>query len=827
MGTPDLPAVAYPRPVAAKRRTVNVARFTASPDDKIRGAAYRLPSRSPFSLSIATVVAAGGAASAAAAAVGDEEVRLPVDTLYVPSAAARRRAAECPSMPAVKEGFYFPLEPGEEFEVTLHVAGGRCRALGGLLSREDHKEMSRARLAAKLLVDGKDLGKVVVVGSLKALPLSEKKFTFRGLLIKDANGVVTGMRRLRVAKTGAEYRCNGGSTSAEDAVGTIQVQAYLRYETEYDEVVAPPPLKRRRKSWTRPRVAATGDDGADDGGGEVGGVDHTGDGGNADGGSADGDSGEGGSGGGGSGEGGSGGGGRGDGDGGDGGSGDGASRNQSGGDGKSRGASGEQDGNVNNVGGKGAGNGKVAGEKPSAAPTASRAGSAQGQTSKKAPPRALITLGASPVILAEAMAGKDQTLCATAGTLLDATGKPVRQAEKSHKPGEDTAQQLPRGTGSAATAATPPAPARAGDGHQRVSNEGPRNVRRAPGDNSSGDTDGSAGASTDGEEESSSSEESSSDSDGDRAWKVETAAQRRKREAAELAARTQTFVKRWWRPEPSLCFTVYYRDPFFFRRNAFTDESGRPLYVSTRKYKTSAPVRGEASDDGDDDEVVVVGPGDPGYEEPPTKPSAIGYSADGSDVDSDSSMSDESEEGRGGGARSADGGTGRRRPRTTSAPGVQPSAGSARAPADGNDRQCRPPSAGTDGGEPPSGLADAPADGTGSRSDTPLTGVARSPRRGDASGRGAPLPSAAGQPRLAAVADAPNRGCASGSGTPTAVRAHTTPSTSSAGAADSDDGSSCEPPRAGLPSPPSRDDPFIKSEGELEEEEEDMDEEEP
>ncbi|KAK1858848.1 hypothetical protein I4F81_001448 [Pyropia yezoensis] len=464
-------------------------------------------------------------------------------------------------MPAVKEGFYFPLEPGEEFEVTLHVAGGRCRALGGLLSREDHKEMSRARLAAKLLVDGKDLGKVVVVGSLKALPLSEKKFTFRGLLIKDANGVVTGMRRLRVAKTGAEYRCNGGSTSAEDAVGTIQVQAYLRYETE----------------------------------------------------------------------------------------------NQSGGDGKSRGASGEQDGNVNNVGGKGAGNGKVAGEKPSAAPTASRAGSAQGQTSKKAPPRALITLGASPVILAEAMAGKDQTLCATAGTLLDATGKPVRQAEKSHKPGEDTAQQLPRGTGSAATAATPPAPARAGDGHQRVSNEGPRNVRRAPGDNSSGDTDGSAGASTDGEEESSSSEESSSDSDGDRAWKVETAAQRRKREAAELAARTQTFVKRWWRPEPSLCFTVYYRDPFFFRRNAFTDESGRPLYVSTRKYKTSAPVRGEASDDGDDDEVVVVGPGDPGYEEPPTKPSAIGYSADGSDVDSDSSMSDESEEGRGGGARSADG----------------------------------------------------------------------------------------------------------------------------------------------------------------------------
>lgn len=819
MGTPDLPAVAYPRPVAAKRRTVNVARFTASPDDKIRGAACRLASRSPFSLSVATVGAAGGAASTAAAAAGDEEVRLPVDTLYVPSAAARRRAAECPSTPAVKEGFYFPLEPGEEFEVTLHVAGGRCRALGGLLSRADHKEMSRARLAAKLLVDGKDLGKRVVVGSLKALPLSEKKFTFRGLLIKDADGVVTGMRRLRVAKTGAEYRCNGGSTSAEDAVGTIQVQAYLLYETEYDEVVAPPPPKRRRKSWTRPRVAATGNNGADDGGGEVGGVDHTGEGGSADGGSADGDSGDGGSGGGGSGEGGSGGGGRGDGDGKDGGSGDGASRKQSGGDGKSLGASGEQDGNVNKVGDKDAGDGKVAGEKPSAAPTASRAGSAQGQTSKKAPPRALTTLGASPVILAEAMAGKDQTLCATAGTLLDATGKPVRQAEKSHQPGENTAQQLPRGTGSAATSATPPAPAGAGDGNRPVSNK----------DNSSADTDGSAGASSDGEEESSSSEESSSDSDGKRAWKGETAAQRRKREAAELAARTQTFVQSWWRPEPSLCFTVYYRDPYFFRRNAFTDESGRPLYVSTRKYKTSAPVRGEATDDSDDDDVVVVGPGDPGYEEPPTKPSAIGYSADGSDVDSDSSLSDESEEGRGGGARSDDGGTGRRRPRTTSAPGVQPSAGLALAPAGGNDRQCRcrPPAAGIDGGEPPSGLADAPADGTGNRSDTPLAGVARSPRRGDASGRGAPLPRAAGQPRLAAVADAPNRGCASGSGTPTAVRAHTTPSTSSADAADSGDGSSCEPPRAGLPSPPSRDDPFIKSEGKLEEEEEDMDEEEP
>lgn len=295
------------------------------------------------------------------------------------------------------------------------------------------------------------------------------------------------------------------------------------------------------------------------------------------------------------------------------------------------------------AGDKDAGGGKAAQEKPSAATMASAAGSAQAQASNNAPPRATVTLDGCPVILPEQLACKDKTLCATAGTHLDASGKRIQQVENDDHPGEGTAQRLPSGPGSPATAATPPVPAGAPGRAVAL-----RLLR-----------------------ERSESEESSSESDGKYDWIIETAAERRKRVAAQLAARTETWVEYWERPVPTLSFSAFYRDPGFFWRNNFTDESGHPLFVSTRKLKDSAaavaPGGGAKDDDEGDDDVVIIEPGDPGYEEPPAKPSTVCYLSDGSDEDSDSSQSDESVEGRGAGTGGADRGTGRHVRHTTDA----------------------------------------------------------------------------------------------------------------------------------------------------------------
>jgi len=48
---PVEPAVAYAN-LRAKRKTVNVARFTESDDAKLNGRAFCMPSKSPFALSV-------------------------------------------------------------------------------------------------------------------------------------------------------------------------------------------------------------------------------------------------------------------------------------------------------------------------------------------------------------------------------------------------------------------------------------------------------------------------------------------------------------------------------------------------------------------------------------------------------------------------------------------------------------------------------------------------------------------------------------------------------------------------------------------------------
>lgn len=164
-----------------------------------------------------------------------------------------------PSAPPVKVGFYIPLEAGKELDVTVHVAGGQCGALSALRSAADRKQMANAWLKFRIFVDVKDLGQSVSVGSLWALPLKEKTFTFQGLLVKDMDGVVTDMRRLRVAQTGADPAQGVAATSAQDAVGTIRVDAFVVFSKEVTIIVPPPPpsaAARAGRGPGRPRATA-------------------------------------------------------------------------------------------------------------------------------------------------------------------------------------------------------------------------------------------------------------------------------------------------------------------------------------------------------------------------------------------------------------------------------------------------------------------------------------------------------------------------------------------------------------------------------------------
>lgn len=257
MGIHDPPAVAFPRVVQRKSATVNAARFTASADAKVRGIAFRAPV-SPFLLSVATVRpadsvraadAGGGAPRALAPITPPLPTTTPVDTLYVPRKAAERRAPDCLAAPPIAAGFYFPLEAGDVFEVTLHVVGGPYAAVQQLLSAADKREMCSPRLVARIRVDGTDLGAVVPVGSLGDLPLVDQEHTLRGYVTKDGAVGGTGSRPLRVA----DHPAGAPTTARADAVGTIRVEAYVEWAAPVAVGRAP---KRRRMGWTPRRRGA-------------------------------------------------------------------------------------------------------------------------------------------------------------------------------------------------------------------------------------------------------------------------------------------------------------------------------------------------------------------------------------------------------------------------------------------------------------------------------------------------------------------------------------------------------------------------------------------
>ncbi|KAK1857600.1 hypothetical protein I4F81_000216 [Pyropia yezoensis] len=257
MGIHDPPAVAFPRVVQRKSATVNAARFTASADAKVRGIAFRAPV-SPFLLSVATVRpadivraagAGGGAPRALAPITPPLPTTTPVDTLYVPRKAAERRAPDCLAAPPIAAGFYFPLEAGDVFEVTLHVVGGPYAAVQQLLSAADKREMCSPRLVARIRVDGTDLGAVVPVGSLGDLPLADQEHTLRGYVTKDGAVGGTGSRPLRVA----DHPAGAPTTARADAVGTIRVEAYVEWAAPVAVGRAP---KRRRMGWTPRRRGA-------------------------------------------------------------------------------------------------------------------------------------------------------------------------------------------------------------------------------------------------------------------------------------------------------------------------------------------------------------------------------------------------------------------------------------------------------------------------------------------------------------------------------------------------------------------------------------------
>lgn len=114
-------------------------------------------------------------------------------------------------------------------------------------------------------------------------------------------------------------------------------------------------------------------------------------------------------------------------------------------------------------------------------------------------------------------------------------------------------------------------------------------------------------------------------------------------EAAESYPQPTIVPKvQWIRGFPDLAVTLYYREPFWFLRNRFADEAGRPLIVSTREHEasvaaaaartaakakaataaaTATTAAGGAAPlppvaDGDSD-IEVVEEGAPGYEPPP------------------------------------------------------------------------------------------------------------------------------------------------------------------------------------------------------------------
>jgi len=182
------------------------------------------------------------------------------------------------------------------------------------------------------------------------------------------------------------------------------------------------------------------------------------------------------------------------------------------------------------------------------------------------------------VTLPEALAAKDVRLCVTAGTRLDARGRRIRPPRA--------------GRAADAPAAAAAAGASAGGGGGRAGATVPA----------------AAPAST-----------------ADAAAAVATRpCQKRAREAADVAARTETVVQWWYTDLPQLSWTVYYRDRIFFQVNGFTDEAGRPTFMAAPRRRrgdvsAAAPTAAAAGGNGEfgDDDLCIVEPGDDGNQKPP------------------------------------------------------------------------------------------------------------------------------------------------------------------------------------------------------------------
>jgi len=266
------PAVAYANVLRAERKTVHVARFTESADPEVNGRAFCMPSKSPLALSVVkfttTAADADGDDSEDddnrddGGGRDDDEDRTPLDALYVPHGACRRRAERAPGAPLVKPGFYFHLEPDEEFQVNVHVADGRCAAVSALLhNHKDSKKMIEPMLVARLLVDGRDVGDIKLLWGLKS-GLRRGTCEFKGTVNRNDEGVVTGYERLRVTRPVTDSRPATDATDAEKIVGTIEVAVRLLYNVE-ETVVRPPsppatPAKCRRRGSLRRHRRATG-----------------------------------------------------------------------------------------------------------------------------------------------------------------------------------------------------------------------------------------------------------------------------------------------------------------------------------------------------------------------------------------------------------------------------------------------------------------------------------------------------------------------------------------------------------------------------------------